>query len=117
MEQDINALQKIVNTIADLASETVNNLQDGKISKLELMGYVDDVVPMVNAFMGTKEAIEEIRDGVSFEEREQLLAGLKQHFDIENDELEEKVEAILDASLSIMEAAFDIVAAIKAIRA
>lgn len=116
-EKNIDALQKIVNTVADVVSETVDNLEDGKIGKVELMAYMDNIIPTVNAFMGTKEAFEEIKEGISEEERAELLEGLKQHFDIQNDDLEIQIERILDAALNIVEACYVVASAIKAIRA
>lgn len=113
---DVNALGAIVVVVAKIAGKTVDNLADGKISKVEMMKYLPDIIPAINAAMDAREAIDEVKAGISPEERAKLVVLLKEGFDTENDKLEEQVEVLLDAVLSFIDAAMDITKAIKTIK-
>lgn len=92
-EKDINALQQLINVFTDIVSETGRNLEDdGKISKTELIGYADNLVPLVQALANSPEAVEEIKAGIDSEETSILVSGIKEHFDITDDELESIIE-------------------------
>lgn len=115
-EVDINAVSGIVVAVAGLAAETFDNLEDGKISKFELMGYMDNLVPTINALLQSKEALGEIKEGLNEEERAKLVADFKNEFDISDDDLEGIIEDIIDAVLGMIESGFAVASAIKSIR-
>ena len=114
--KDTSAIQKIVNVTADLIGETINNLKDGKISKLEMIGYTDNLIPLVEALMGSPEAVAEVRAGIDAAGRAEICAGLKAHFDIEDDELETVIEDIAHGALQMVEGAIIVGKGVKAIR-
>ena len=115
---DIDALNAIVVQVAELVSETIDNLSDdGKISKVEALGYIDNLIPSVEAAMGAGEALAEIKQGISAEERAKILASLKEHFDLKDDSKEEGIELIIEGVLGMVENGYTIAQGVKAIKA
>lgn len=79
-------------------------MEDGKIDLLDAMKFLPVLKDLKPAIEGAKEIPAELKD-MDDEERAELLDFFQKEFDLEDDELELKVEAGLQVALSLLQLA------------
>lgn len=108
MALGIENLKKVVKFGATLGEDVATVLEDGKITVVEALSLLPDLVG-ISGILESKEAIKAEFEDLTSEEMQELNDFVAAEFDITDDSLELKVEKAIAAALAIL----DLVGAFK----
>lgn len=97
----IEALKKGVKFAVSIASQVTQVMEDGKFSWMETFSFIDEFQEGVVVIKNGKQIVAELKD-LSPEEKTELDAYVKAEFDIADDRVEKIVEDSLSIAFSIV---------------
>lgn len=97
----IENLKKLVKFGLDVANKIATDLQDGKITTMEIFGFIPELTEIPDVVKSWPDIAAELKE-VSAEERVELLDYIKQNFDIPDDQLESVIEDSLMNVVSLI---------------
>jgi hypothetical protein len=110
-----NPLEESASLLGDLISAILKSDRngDGKLSFLEIIYAVSGIAwKYSNLLISFKELITAWRTA-TFEQRKEVLDAFSEHFDLDNDTLEEAIEALLTAISDLISSGIDLRNALK----
>ena len=90
-------------------------LEDGKFGWADTIGLAKNIPDVVSAAKAAKELPDELRD-LDDEERDEIVAYFADKFDLDNDELEEKLERVFSVAVGLAGEVVEIIDLVKAFR-
>jgi len=97
----IERLKKSFTVVAKVVKAVDNALEDGKISMTEGIGIAFKSVDLIGVMKSLKEAGNELAD-MDADELPELVAHFKKEFDLNNEDAEMAIEAIIELVLELL---------------
>lgn len=101
MSLGIDNLKKAGKFGVGLGMQIEKALADGKFTWTDLPGFVDELLEIPGIVNNREAIVAEFKD-LTIDERAELLAYLKQEFDLADDVLESKIEKGLDIAFALL---------------
>ena len=89
-------LVKTLKGVLELANKTAKALDDGKINIFEAIGLTPDAIKVIVLAVKNGDELAEELGGMDEHQFEELVQMIKADFDIADDDIEMKIEAVID---------------------
>jgi hypothetical protein len=99
-------LKDIIAFILSMANAIGRSLEDGRISVVDAVNFVDPAFKLGEAFAGIGNAVKQF-DDLTDEDKAEIYDYIDYNFDIDTDSVEPAVESCLKAAICLCDLVFD----------